>query len=247
MTDDGVTATRVRAARKRRGWSREELAVRAGLSWAAITQIESGRRTNLRPATVRALAGALDVTTDYLLGHDRLDGSLLEHEALIYADDDAFAESAGDYMRVAVALGEPALAVTSAHNVAVLREQLGDQAAGVTFADSADWYGNPPGALTRYRDYVTRALGAGASWVRVLGEPVWSGRNPAERDAWVRYESLLNLTFANFPATLVCPYNAATVEPDVIAHARATHPHTREHGTAAPSESYTDPGDFLLS
>ena len=66
QTDAGIGA-RLKAARRRLGWSREELAFRAKLSWPAVAQIESGRREHPRPATLSALADALGVTIDYLV------------------------------------------------------------------------------------------------------------------------------------------------------------------------------------
>src|SRR4051794_30786093 len=96
--------------RERLGLKREELAVRTGLSWSAIAQIETGRRVNLRPGTVRALAEALDVTTDYLLGS--VDTRLLEHHALLYSDEGEFVEAATSFIADGVKHSEPVFAVT---------------------------------------------------------------------------------------------------------------------------------------
>lgn len=48
----------LRLARVRVGWSREALAYHSGMSGAAIAQIESGRRQDIRLSTLAALAGA---------------------------------------------------------------------------------------------------------------------------------------------------------------------------------------------
>ena len=58
----------VRSARERVGWSREALAYHSGLSGAAIAQIESGRRREVRVTTLLALSRALEVSVDYLVG-----------------------------------------------------------------------------------------------------------------------------------------------------------------------------------
>src|ERR1700738_2780915 len=58
----------LRSARERAGWSREALAHHSGLSWAAIAQIESGRRREVRLGSLVALANALAVSVDYLVG-----------------------------------------------------------------------------------------------------------------------------------------------------------------------------------
>jgi transcriptional regulator with XRE-family HTH domain len=59
---------RLKTAREElRKWSQNELAVRAGLPPSSIAHFESGSR---KPSfdTLRRLANALEVTTDYLLG-----------------------------------------------------------------------------------------------------------------------------------------------------------------------------------
>lgn len=58
---------RLRQAREMRGWSQNELAGRAELPPSSIAHFEAGSR---KPSfeTLRRLANALEVTTDYLLG-----------------------------------------------------------------------------------------------------------------------------------------------------------------------------------
>lgn len=64
---DGIFASRLRAAREQRGLNQTELAKRSGLQPAAIGHFEADRR---KPsfANIRALAKALDVSSDFLLG-----------------------------------------------------------------------------------------------------------------------------------------------------------------------------------
>lgn len=58
---------RLRAARDLRGWSQGVLAEKAGMPASSIAHFEAGSR---KPSfdTLRRLANALEVTTDYLLG-----------------------------------------------------------------------------------------------------------------------------------------------------------------------------------
>jgi transcriptional regulator with XRE-family HTH domain len=243
--DDARIADRVRHARARRGFTREQLAVRSGLSWSSIAQIETGRRTNLRPSTLAALAGALHVTVDHLIGHSAPDG-LLEHRALVYEGDEEFAATVAPFLGDAVANGEPALAVTTRSKLRMLREALGADAEHVTLADSRHWYRTPGAALAAYRRFADEAIAGGAGWLRVVGEPVWSGRSEDEVRVWARYESLVNLAFAGMPLTLVCPYDAGALEPAIVARAQATHCEvTGAHGTSA-SPDYVGPGEFIL-
>jgi transcriptional regulator with XRE-family HTH domain len=242
-----VTAGRLKAARRRRAWSREELAVRSGLSWSAIAQIESGRRTNVRPATVAALAGALGVTADYLLRPEPRAGALLEHHLLVYAGEDEFVAGAGAYLLAGLTLDEPTLVVTSKRAAEALRSHLGPDADKATFADADSWYSSPGDAFSAYRQFATDAVRDGAAWARVLGEPVWSGRTDMEVESWVRYESLLNLCLANLPLTVLCAYDAGALDSRILSHARMTHPRAREGDAVQPIADYADPGDFLLA
>jgi transcriptional regulator with XRE-family HTH domain len=71
---------RLKTARdKLRKWSQTELAAKAGLPSSSIAHFETGSR---KPSfdTLRKLANALDVTTDYLLGRT-------DNPALAEADD----------------------------------------------------------------------------------------------------------------------------------------------------------------
>lgn len=66
-TPTGDFAARLRKTRENRELSQSQLAQKAGMQPSAIAHFEAGRR---KPSfdNVRALAKALDVTADYLLG-----------------------------------------------------------------------------------------------------------------------------------------------------------------------------------
>ena len=66
-TPSAIFQVRLRAARDLRQWSQNDLATRAGLPPSSIAHFETGSR---KPSfdTLRRVANALEVTTDYLLG-----------------------------------------------------------------------------------------------------------------------------------------------------------------------------------
>jgi transcriptional regulator with XRE-family HTH domain len=239
--------TSVRSARERAGWSREALAYHSGLSWAAIAQIESGRRQEVRLGSLVALADALDVTVDYLVGSKAiLSPKLFRHDAVIYDSDDEYIASTVPFLVEGITRSDCLLAVTTGRQITLLRDALGDDAVHVEFHDSAQWYHSPAGALNSYRAFVKERFERGAPWVRIIGEPVWSGRSAAEVAEWTRYESMINLTFSSAPATIRCPY--ATSAPDgVLTRARQTHPEVVEAGNAIASRTYQEPEEFLLT
>lgn len=88
MTDETkpseIFAQRLRAARELRQWSQSELAEHAGLPPSSIAHFEIGAR---KPSfdTLKRLATALEVTTDYLLGR-------VENPGLAEAGDPLYRE-----------------------------------------------------------------------------------------------------------------------------------------------------------
>jgi transcriptional regulator with XRE-family HTH domain len=245
-----VVASRIgeslKTARARLGWSREALAFHSGVSWSAIAQIESGRRKDVRLSSLSALATALGVSIDYLVGSTAaLTSHLFEHRLLTYASDEEYVDGAVPFIDEGLEQSHAHLVVATPPQIALLRETLGDHSEHVEFADSAEWYRTLAGALNRYRAYVKEKLEAGASWIRVVGDPVWAGRSKAETAAWFRYESLVNLAFAAAPATIVCAYDTSTFPEEVIEVARHTHP-VAHGGVLTESETYRETEDFLL-
>jgi transcriptional regulator with XRE-family HTH domain len=226
------------------GWSREALAYRSGLSWSAIEQIESGRRTNARPGTLVALARALNVSVDYLLGGSPL--PLLHHEALIYASENQFIASVVPFVENALARSEPVLVVTPAPNIEALKKVLGEDAARLEFAESRDWYRAPQEALAAYRRFAQQKADDGFPWCYVVGEPLWSSSDDAVL-AWAAYESMFNVLFDSTPLSVICPYDLRSCPASVIDIARQTHPHLRTGTESAANAAYMDPEDFVFT
>jgi transcriptional regulator with XRE-family HTH domain len=63
-----IIAKRVLAVRKDRGWSQRELAKRSGLHHVVLNRLEKGHKVAIQAETVRRLAEALRVSSDYVLG-----------------------------------------------------------------------------------------------------------------------------------------------------------------------------------
>ena len=235
---------RVRAARARLEWRREDLASHAGLSWSAIEQIESGRRRDVRPDTLDRLGRALGVSIDYLV-NGRSQTPMLRHQALIYQDDDSFLAATVPFLVAGLERSEAVLVVTKAQHVSKLRGELGKKANQVDFVESETWYTTPSSALNTYRSYVEDKLDS-SLWTRLIGEPIWMGRSETDLRAWHRYESLLNLAFGLMPVTLLCPYDERSLDPTIIQDATLTHPELVEGMSAATNPTYRDPSEFIL-
>ena len=246
MRGENGIGTRVRAARERLGWNRETLAFHSGISWSAIAQVETGRRQNLRPSTLQALARALGVTIDYLVAGGGRVVPMLAHRVLIYGTETEFLEAAVPFLAEGTERGEAVLAVTSSANIELLRARLGDAAREIEFEPCTSWYRTPAKAFSGYRAFLDAKLEAGAPWVRILGEPPWGSRSPDPLRIWMRYEALLTLAFASQPVTMTCPYDVRGLDQAFVSHALAIHPHSDEHGSSQDGSDYADSVDVVL-
>jgi transcriptional regulator with XRE-family HTH domain len=237
----------LKAARARLGWSRETLAHHSGVSWSAIAQIESGRRKDVRLSSLSALAEALGVSVDYLIGSATATAPrLLEHRLLTYGSDEEYLAAAIPFLAEGMERSESLLAVTTEEQIELLREALADGADNIEFADSAEWYRSPRTAMDGYRTFVTEKLEAGAAWIRIVAEIAPESRSDSTILAWTRYESLVNLAFASSPTTFICTYDDRSWPVDVIAQARRTHPEVADGSDATANPDYRVPEHFLI-
>jgi DNA-binding GntR family transcriptional regulator len=165
-----------------------------------------------------------------------------DHTALVYGDEDEFLAAATPFLAAGVAAGEQVLAVTGPRNRELLIAALGADADSVRFEDSAERYRTPGETLHGYQSYV--ADSSFDSRVRLLGEPIWEGRTTSEMDGWIRYESMLNVAFAALPVSILCPYAAADLDPQIIRSAHCTHPHVCAGGVTERSADYVSPLAF---
>ena len=230
------------------GWTREALAYHSGLSWAAISQIESGRRQEVRVSSLVALASALGVSVDYLVGGAAtVSPQLLIHRALIYGSDEEYLAATVPFLLEGITREECVLAVTGSRQAGLLRDALGDNAAHVEFSAASEWYTSLSGAANGYRTFVSERFEGGASWIRVIAEPVWTGWSEAEVAEWVRYESMINLALASSPATVVCSYDTRSAPDTAIDGAPSTHPELAGGCDATTNIAYREPQAFLLT
>jgi hypothetical protein len=202
----------------------------------------------VRPATLDALATALDVSVDYLLGRasSAEEPALLKHRLLVYTTSEEFLAAVLPGFIEGVARGDPVLAVTSRDNGRALRREVGKAGGKLRVADPVRWYDSLTAALASYRSFIDEKLDAGASTIRILGEPVWTNPTAAEIDGWNRYEALVNVALAGASAEIICAYNAATTPDAVLAGLEETHPEAFDaHGGAEPV-STCDPYGVLL-
>ena len=161
------------------------------------------------------------------------------HEAFLYAGDDEFMDGALTFIRGGLEAGEPMLVAVSEAKIAGLRGELGADADCVVFADMESLGANPARIIPAWSEFVDIHPW---SALRGIGEPIWPGRGAAELSECHRHESLLNLAFARTrDFWLLCPYDTARLEPEVVERARTTHPTAIVDGAARTSATYSGP------
>ncbi|WP_405828485.1 MULTISPECIES: anti-sigma factor RsbA family regulatory protein [unclassified Streptomyces] len=159
------------------------------------------------------------------------------HPALFYGDLGEYLTGVGGFVRAALSAGEPVLVAVPGPHLDALRESLGTGGTGITWTDMTELGRNPGRILASLQDFADRHAGRAA---RIVGEPIWPGRSPAEVLEATRHEALINTAFAGRPATILCPYDVRGLAPAVVTEARRTHPTLIEGGRDVPSPAYSD-------
>jgi hypothetical protein len=164
------------------------------------------------------------------------------HHAALYGSDDDFLAMAVPFVTAGLAAGEPVLAATTAANLELLWDALGEDASGVDYAESAYFGRRPPHRVVAFERY--RHRHAAARRVRVIAEPIWTGRSSAEVADWKRMESGLNVLLGGTGIAMICPYDTRVVPADVAADARRTHPTHIAGDTVTACPEFADPAEF---
>jgi anti-sigma regulatory factor (Ser/Thr protein kinase) len=160
---------------------------------------------------------------------------------LIYGDSDEFSAATVPFLREALGAGQPALVAVSSANTALLKGELGADAAALRFADMEKLGRNPARIIPFWRQFVDEHEGKP---VRGIGEPVWPGRRPAEIDECQRHETLLNVAFSPTPSwSLLCPYDGRALADEVLEQVAQSHRAVARDGVWEPSTEDVAEGD----
>ncbi|WP_030169591.1 sensor histidine kinase [Spirillospora albida] len=162
----------------------------------------------------------------------------LDHAACLYGGTDDFLTVAVPFLRAGLEREEVVVAVAEEPNLGALRDVLGPDGGTVAFIDSAGFYRHPIHTL---RDYQAIAKESAPRRVCALAEPVWSGWTERQTLEWIRYESLINVVFADTDAQAMCMYDTGRLPEDILFAARRTHPGLVREGA---NNAYVDPEVF---
>jgi anti-sigma regulatory factor (Ser/Thr protein kinase) len=161
-----------------------------------------------------------------------------DHAVLFYGSDEEFLAGTVPLLQGGIEAGEPSLVAVRRSRSELLRRELGSAAEEVEFVDMEVVGRNPARIIPVWRDFLERA-GPGTA-VRGVGEPVWPGRDAAELGECQRHEQLLNLAFGRGREwSLLCPYDTAGLDDDVLAVAYESHAHAICEGNQIESPAWS--------
>ncbi|MGW3962591.1 anti-sigma factor RsbA family regulatory protein [Amycolatopsis sp. NPDC005003] len=162
------------------------------------------------------------------------------HPALFYRGAAEYLAGTVPFVLGGLAADEPVAVAVPGENLELLRRELGADAARVRMLDMTDAGRNPgriiPGVLRAFADSHPGRP------VRIIGEPIWAARSADEYPACAQHEALINLAFTGREGTILCPYDAGALAPDVLADAEVTHPVLVDGTGRRPSSAYDPRG-----
>lgn len=166
----------------------------------------------------------------------------LRHVSLCYRDP---AESRAQVLRFAregLARGEPLLIALPGDAASAVADQLGGASGEFRCLDIANVGRNPARIIPELQAFFDKHVG---QRVRVVDEPGWPGRSPAEIRELIRHEALVNLAFADEPATMLCSYDVTRLTPAAVSGVRRTHPEDLgDDGGITAAGGPADPGQI---
>jgi anti-sigma regulatory factor (Ser/Thr protein kinase) len=164
----------------------------------------------------------------------------LRHEAFLYASDAEYMAGATAFVHGGLASDEVVVVAVTPDRTELLRDALGSTAELVHWADVTAVGRNPARLIAAWHQFIDDNVRPGQR-LRGIGQPVWPGRTPAELAECHRHEALANLSFANSPAWLLCPYDTAALDASVIDDVYRTHPGIVRSGLRWANDGYLGP------
>ncbi len=157
------------------------------------------------------------------------------HDALLYASADEFVLGALGFLDAGLDEDEPVLVSAPGPEIGLLRARMNGRAHRVSWTDISQVGANPSRIIPLVDAFATAHAGRP---VRCLQGLAWVARTAAERSEAIRHEALINLAFAAAPVRILCTYDSARLDADIIRSAMTTHPVVLRDGHAAPSSAY---------
>ena len=167
----------------------------------------------------------------------------LDHSAFRYDSDDEYVATLVPHLSAALDQGDAAAVAVSRERAGLLRDALGDAAAGVTFLPDDEWYVRPGRTIAGWVRVLTTSAARGHRFTRLVGETRFGPS--ADHPLWIRYEAAVNRALAGAAADLLCPYDTRARPADVLDAIDRTHPCLTDTKGVRPNPRFEDPEDVL--
>lgn len=166
----------------------------------------------------------------------------LEHRAFLFGGMVDFLETAVPFVREGLEDDDRAVVVVVEEpRLAALRDFFPGSPDDM-FINANGFYEHPVRTL---RSYLELVKAKDPRRVHALAEPVWrDGWTSRETLEWARYESLINEVFRDTGASALCPYDTFALPPQILEHARRTHPRVVQGGGVSDSRRFSPPERF---
>ncbi|HEX4224492.1 MAG TPA: sensor histidine kinase [Pseudonocardiaceae bacterium] len=159
-----------------------------------------------------------------------------EHPALFYRNTTEYLNGTLAFVFDGLSRGDAVLIAVPAAKLSLIADQLGRDAELVRLVDLSQAGRNPGrilgGVLRTFADDNPD------QWVRIVGEPLWAERSPAEYAACAQHEALINRAFAGRAVSMLCPYDTQTLDSRALIDAVRTHPVVLDADRRQDSASY---------
>jgi anti-sigma regulatory factor (Ser/Thr protein kinase) len=157
------------------------------------------------------------------------------HAAAMYGDTGGLMTGVVDFIGEGLDRDEAVQVVAPAAMISDLRDRLDGRGQRVSWADLTGAGTNPALIIPAMHVFASAQT---APVARCVVDPGWDTRTAAEQCELIRHEALINLAFTGMPVTVLCPFDAARLEPGILASAERTHPVLIRDGQAGPSSAY---------
>lgn len=152
------------------------------------------------------------------------DRGSFRHMALFYRSPLEYLDYLVPFVADGVAAGLPVLVAVPEPNLSLLRDALPAATVEPVRLAEMSQVGRNPGHI------LGGVLGTFAARhpsgpMRMVDEPIWTGRSEQEYPACVQHEALINQAFTGRDITVLCPYDATHLDSDILVDAEVTHPH----------------------
>jgi anti-sigma regulatory factor (Ser/Thr protein kinase) len=178
-------------------------------------------------------------------GSDQNGGGPLVHPAFFYSSLQDFLEVMVPYVAGGINGGHCVFVAARGDYLAPLRAELGALADGTRMADTHEWFPHPATRLRAFHELISDGTSQGAERLCLAGEPVWPWGPPELVREWQRYESILNAVLSSFSVSLMCLYDASSLDASILSTALRTHPTFHCDGASGPSPDFQEPEAFL--